>query len=128
MPPRHLLGVPQRDVISGKISLIDLSGAPKNDLVAAFASPSFTSTYLVAPMSMYSFLPRGVSSCMSLEERIFPHLDLDHIPESMEVGGVEALSLGIYAVQRSCVLEELTTRTSTGCHLNPFTLPGFTAG
>ena len=91
------------DVMSGKISFMDLSGAPQNELMAVLTAPSFNSTYLVTPIPMYLTLPQGISSCITLKKRVFPHLDLDHIPETIQAGGYDALSLGIYAVERSCI-------------------------
>ena len=93
--------------MAGKISLVDLSGASENELMAALSASSFNSTYLVTPVPMYLTLTQGISSCTALKERIFPHLDLDHIPESIQAGGYDALSLGIYAIERGCMAVEL---------------------
>ncbi|KAF9238069.1 glycosyltransferase family 22 protein [Melanogaster broomeanus] len=113
MPPRHLLGVSQQDVLSGNISLTDLTGAPLDELAAAtFSSSAFDMTYLVAPMAMYLTLPREISSCMTLQQRIFPHLDLDHISESVQAGWYDGLSLGIYAIERRCVADANNTGAS----------------
>lgn len=95
------------DVKSGKISLVDLSGTSENELMAALSASSYNSTYLVTPVPMYLTLTQGISSCTALERRIFPHLDLDHVPESTQAGGYDALSLGIYAVERGCMAVEL---------------------
>ena len=91
------------DVMAGKTSFVDFSGAPQNELMAVLTAPSFNSTYLVTPIPMYLTLPQGISSCITLKRRVFPHLDLDHIPETIQAGGYDALSLGIYAVERSCI-------------------------
>lgn len=91
------------DADSGSLSFVDLSGAPQNELMAALSAPYFSSTYLVTPVPMYFMFPQGISSCMTLQESIFPHLDLDHIPESIQAGGHSALSLGIYVVEKSCI-------------------------
>ena len=125
MPPRHLLGAsPQGmrpfytwdqhaqfsvDIISEQLHFVDLSGAPQNELMAALSAPSFKLTYLVSPAPVYLTLPHGISSCMTLEKRIFPHLDLDHIPESIQAGGLDALSLGVYAVKSDCIIAQLAT-------------------
>ncbi|KIK96891.1 glycosyltransferase family 22 protein [Paxillus rubicundulus Ve08.2h10] len=110
MPPRHLLGVSQKDVLSGKTSLTDLAGAPREALMAAFPTFPCNATYLVTPMAMYLTLPEEIMSCMALQRRIFPHLDLDHISESVQAGWHDGLSLGIYAVKRRCVADALTIR------------------
>ncbi|KIJ07508.1 glycosyltransferase family 22 protein [Paxillus involutus ATCC 200175] len=112
MPPRHLLGVSQKDVLSGKISLTDLAGASQDALKAAFSTPSCDATYLVTPMAMYLSLPEEIVSCTALQKRIFPHLDLDHISETVQAGWYDGLSLGIYAVKRSCTADGPTTGAS----------------
>lgn len=89
--------------MSGNLSFVDLSGASLNELVAALSAQSFNSTYLVTPVPMYLMLPQGISSCITLKTHIFPHLDLDHIPESIQAGSYDALRLGIYAVERGCI-------------------------
>lgn len=89
--------------MSGKISIVDLSGASQNELTAALSVLAFDWTYLVTPVPMYLTLPQGVSLCMTLKKRISPHLDLDHIPESVQAGGYDGLGLGIYVVDRGCV-------------------------
>lgn len=91
------------DVMSGRISIVDLSGAPQNELTTVLSALSFDRTYLVTPVAMYLTLPRDVSSCIALQKRIFPHLDLDHIPESIQVGWYDGLSLGIYVIDWGCV-------------------------
>jgi hypothetical protein len=68
------------DVMSGKISFVDLSGAPQDELIAVLTASSFNSTYLVTPIPMYLTSPQGISSCIALKARICPHLDLNHIP------------------------------------------------
>ncbi|KIJ16432.1 glycosyltransferase family 22 protein [Paxillus involutus ATCC 200175] len=112
MPPRHLLGVSQNDVLSGKISLTDLAGASQDALKAAFSTPSYNATYLVTPMAMYLSLPEEIVACTALQKRIFPHLDLDHISETVQAGWYDGLSLGIYAVKRSCAADAPTTGAS----------------
>lgn len=91
------------EVSAGKIAFIDLAGAPENELMVAISTSSSEETYLVTPVPMSLILPRGISSCITLKQRIFAHLDLDHVPESIQAGGRDALSLGIYAVDRGCV-------------------------
>ncbi|KAF9224898.1 hypothetical protein BS17DRAFT_731607 [Gyrodon lividus] len=109
IPPRHLLGVSRRDVLSGKVSLTDLAGAPQDELKAVLSTPSIDATYLVTPVAMYLTLPGEISLCMALQKRIFAHLDLDHIPESVQAGWYDGLSLGIYAIERSCVANNTGT-------------------
>ncbi|KAH7883031.1 glycosyltransferase family 22 protein [Phlebopus sp. FC_14] len=108
MPPRHLLAVSQREVESGKVVLTDLAGSPQEKLIAALLSPNFDVTYLASPMAVYLTVPGEVSSCLTQQTRIFPHLDLDHIPEIVQAGWHDGLSLGIYAVDRSCVLDTVS--------------------
>ena len=93
------------EAASGKFYFTDLSGARQSELMAALSAPSFRSTYLVTPVSMYLMLPQRISSCMVLKQRIFPHLDLDHIPESVQAGPHDGLSLGIYDIERNCIVD-----------------------
>lgn len=53
---------------------------------------------------MKASLPPQITACFSLDYLIFPHLDLDHIAESVEVGWVFGLSLGIWIVDKGCIL------------------------
>jgi len=107
MPPWHLLGVSWDDVSPGKISFTDLSGASQDELITALSASSFNVTHLVTPVSMYSTLPKSISSRIALERQIFPHLDLDHVAESIQAGGYEGLSLGVYTVQSKDNVDEL---------------------
>jgi GPI mannosyltransferase 4 len=75
------------DAIPGNISLADLSGTSQDELMTALSVSSFNMTHLVTLVSMYSTLPKSISSCIALERQIFPHLDLDHVPESIQAGG-----------------------------------------
>ena len=77
--------------------------------MAALSAPSFKLTYLVTPVPVFLALPESVSSCMIPQTRIFPHLDLDYIPESIQVGVRDGLSLGIYVIRQSCVITGVLT-------------------
>ena len=78
---------------------------------AALNAPSFNSIYIVTPVQMYLTLPQGISSCTALlvKRRILPHLDLEHIPETIHAG-YDALILGIYAAEWSCIAVGLATQ------------------
>jgi GPI mannosyltransferase 4 len=130
MPPRRFLGIPQArtlishqyliefqskknlDVQNGRLSIIDLGGAPSSELLSVLSSPpsyldnyldpnfkvvtypsqhSITKTYIVAPLHSRVQLP----CCSTLRRSFFPHLDLDHIGESMEAGWY-GLGLGLF--------------------------------
>ena len=60
-------------------------------------------TFLVMPFPMKSSLLPEMTACFDLDHRIFPHLDLDHIEESVEAGWRDGLSLGIWRVDKDCV-------------------------
>lgn len=45
---------------------------------------------------------------MELNQSIFPHLDLDHIPESVNAGVLDGLRLGVYTLSRNCVFVRTT--------------------
>ncbi|KZP17350.1 glycosyltransferase family 22 protein [Athelia psychrophila] len=110
MPPWHLLAIPGTDVSSGRIRLTDLAGAPVTVLEESLADTTLTSsivgdtiTYLVAPFAMKALLPRVAEHCLVLEHAVFPHLDLDHIGESIELGWKGGLSLGIWTIDTTCI-------------------------
>lgn len=129
MPPWHLLAIPgtgksvfffdnsllliiypTADVSSGRIRLTDLAGAPVTVLEESLADTTLTSsivgdtiTYLVAPFAMKALLPRVAEHCLVLEHAVFPHLDLDHIGESIELGWKGGLSLGIWTIDTTCI-------------------------
>ncbi|KAI0672169.1 Alg9-like mannosyltransferase family-domain-containing protein [Trametes maxima] len=107
MPPPHLLALRQQDVDSEKVTLRDLSGAsPDSTLDALLSLSSFSkplSTLLVTPFHAARELQRQIPGCVTERERVFPHLDLDHIGESVQVGWKEGLSLGIFDVDIVCL-------------------------
>lgn len=122
MPPRRFLGIPRQgdspnflvpvttcsrpiDAESGKVVVTDLAGADQETLIDTLLSADSPMTaYVVTPVPMYRALPSRVSSCFNPQTRIFPHLDLDHIRESAEAGLYDGLALGVYTVERSCVI------------------------
>jgi GPI mannosyltransferase 4 len=59
--------------------------------------------YLVTPPFALRSLDRGFANCFMDDKRMFPHLDLDHISESVEMGWREGLSLGIYVGGIECL-------------------------
>ncbi|PCH37886.1 glycosyltransferase family 22 protein [Wolfiporia cocos MD-104 SS10] len=104
MPPWHLLSVPEQAVQSGEVALTDLAGAPASEVVDKLRrlAPS-TRSYLVAPLYSARIIATDHPECFALEERVFPHLDLDHIVETLELGWRDGLSLGIYSVDTFCL-------------------------
>ncbi|KAI6126807.1 glycosyltransferase family 22 protein [Pisolithus sp. B1] len=103
MPPRRFLGIPQQDVQSGKVAVVDLAGAAESTLVNTLLSTRSETVYVVTPVAMLKNLPGHVASCFISQKRIFPHLDLDHVQESFEVGWYDGLTLGVYTVEQSCL-------------------------
>lgn len=128
MPPRHLLAIRQEgttmcicahvqygadhlvillDIDSRKISVQDLSGASPDmalDALLIFtAFPKLPSTLLVAPFHAVQELGEQVAECLMERDRVFPHLDLDHIGESVQTGWKDGLSLGIFDVDVECL-------------------------
>ncbi|GBE83382.1 hypothetical protein SCP_0504300 [Sparassis crispa] len=63
-------------------------------------------TFLVTPPYALQDIPVPQSSCFSMRKRVFPHLDLDHLPESLELGWKDGLSLGVYHINTACVRRE----------------------
>ncbi|KAG2159341.1 glycosyltransferase family 22 protein [Suillus bovinus] len=103
MPPLHLLGVNDRDVVTGSVSFIDLAGASRDDFAASLDTGNYDRTFVVTPVAMRYTLPPTITSCMELNRTIFPHLDLDHISESMDIGVLDGLRLGVYTLSRNCI-------------------------
>ncbi|KII91630.1 glycosyltransferase family 22 protein [Plicaturopsis crispa FD-325 SS-3] len=109
MPPRHLLGIPQADVHSGHINLTDLSGASAAETARALhaistsARASTDILYLVTPPHAKTGLPSPISGCLALERLVFPHLDLDHLGESVEAGWPNGLGLGVWVANPRCI-------------------------
>ncbi|PSS08868.1 hypothetical protein PHLCEN_2v3435 [Hermanssonia centrifuga] len=107
MPPRHLLGIPEHDVVSGRVRVTDLAGAPpdqvENTLVSLISHRKNTTLYIVTPPFAMQALQSPLSACFAVEKHLFPHLDMDHIPESLEVGWPEGLTLGIYVADSDCI-------------------------
>ncbi|GJE93065.1 glycosyltransferase family 22 protein [Phanerochaete sordida] len=107
MPPRHLLAIPEADVQAGRVFITDLAGEDADAVPSVLSSlPSGdgrTDVYLVTPPFAARSLDQRTADCLKLDKRIFPHLDLDHIPESVEMGWREGLSLGIYLAELECL-------------------------
>ncbi|KAI1792690.1 Alg9-like mannosyltransferase family-domain-containing protein [Ganoderma leucocontextum] len=107
MPPRHLLAVRQSDHASKAVEVFDFSGAPGDKVVQGLRRPPPTSrpltTLLVVPFHSISELEEPARACLTEHDRIFPHLDLDHLSEAIEVGWKDGLSLGIFEVDQTCL-------------------------
>ncbi|OBZ76959.1 GPI mannosyltransferase 4 [Grifola frondosa] len=103
MPPRHLLAVPEKHFLSGRITFADLAGTSLESFAEHLLSHSDTdNTVLVAP---FYAVPPQLQRCFVEQTRVFPHLDLDHIGETVELGWRDGLSLGIFDVDVECVRE-----------------------
>lgn len=126
MPPRHLLAVPQSgtachafaiaiqsdllsvtDYASKAAQVLDFSGAPVDRVIQGLQQPPPTTKpmviLLVAPFHSMNDFGRPVRACLTERDRAFPHLDLDHLGEAMEVGWRDGLSLGIFEVDQACL-------------------------
>lgn len=66
-------------------------------------------TLVVAPLYALQDITEEERKCFGLRDRIFPHLDSDHVSEAMTMGWKDGLSLGIFNVDTTC-LEVGTTR------------------
>ena len=127
MPPRHLLAIRREgmlaskptlsdtlnifaDVISQKISVSDFAGSSPETVVQGLqgvvkSTSTSLSTILVAPFHSVGRLGEDKVRCLTERDRVFPHLDLDHIGETVEVGWKDGLSLGIYSLRTRCLEE-----------------------
>ena len=95
--------------------MIDLAGASSaklydtlfDQLATGSSSKSNTSvSYLVSPISMIATLPMELAACLEMNRRVFPHLDMDHIRESVDVGWKDGLSLGVWTVNQQCLAKD----------------------
>ncbi|KAG1819207.1 glycosyltransferase family 22 protein [Suillus subaureus] len=98
-PPLHFLGMSQ----SGLISFVDLAGASQDNFAASLSASDYDRTFVVTPVAMQHTLPPTITGCMELNKSIFPHLDLDHISESIDTGVLDGLRLGVYTLSPNCV-------------------------
>ncbi|KAG2134780.1 glycosyltransferase family 22 protein [Suillus clintonianus] len=102
MPPPHFLGVREQDISSGMISFVDLAGASQHDFTVSLSAGGYDRTFIVTPVAMQHTLPPAITDCMELDKSIFPHLDLDHISESVDTGLLDGLRLGVYILSPAC--------------------------
>ena len=61
---------------------------------------------MVAPLLALNNVPDEQRGCVELQERIFPHLDLDHVGEAMALGWKDGMTLGVFTVDRACLHPE----------------------
>lgn len=99
------------DVQSGLVSFTDLAGASLSEVQETLLSlpvrDTSTTVYLVTPPFALQTLDRRFSGCFVADKPVFPHLDLDHIPEAVEMGWREGLSLGIYIGELDCLKQSV---------------------
>ncbi len=94
------------DVDTKAVRVFDVAGAPADGVVRALVLPGMipnSTTLLVAPFHAVRSFDARPQECLILRDRVFPHLDLDHIAEAVEVGWKDGLSLGIWEVDSVCV-------------------------
>ncbi|KAI0819879.1 Alg9-like mannosyltransferase family-domain-containing protein [Trametes gibbosa] len=114
MPPRHLLAIPQRDTLSKQVGVLDIAGASPFSALRTLVTLETTarplSVILVAPFHAVRELDgfdqhqlAGPRRCVAERDRVFPHLDLDRLAESVQVGWRDGLSLGIFDVDVACL-------------------------
>ena len=64
---------------------------------------------VVTPFYVIQAIAEEERKCFDLRDRIFPHLDSDHVSEVFAMGWKDGLSLGIYNVDTAC-LEDAASR------------------
>ena len=64
--------------------------------------------YLVTPLHALNDVPDEQRGCLKLQERIFPHLGLDHTREAMALGWRDGMTLGVFVADRACLRPEHT--------------------
>ena len=94
------------DVENANFSVIDLAGSPPasaEDILLSSSHHHGSLTYIVTPPFAVLDIKSDLRPCLTLEKSIFPHLDLDHIGESINAGWKDGLSLEIYRVKAECL-------------------------
>ncbi|KAH9924841.1 Alg9-like mannosyltransferase family-domain-containing protein [Fomitopsis serialis] len=89
-PPWHLLAP---SLLADTSS--DLKDVPSEDMLESVVGLSSLAqeTFLVAPLYAMHDVPGEQKGCLELQERIYPHLDLEHLPQA----------LGIYTANAACL-------------------------
>lgn len=67
--------------------------------------------YLVTPDFAMRSLAQPIIQCFKIEKRIYPHVDLDHVPESVETGWPWGMALGVYVTHLDCVAQWLDSQS-----------------
>ena len=90
--------------------VFDVAGAPADGVAHALSLsgdiPNST-TLLVAPFHAVRNFGTHGGQCLAFRDRVFPHLDLDHVAEAAEVGWRDGLSLGIWEVDSECFMDTM---------------------
>ena len=107
------------DVRSGRITVGDLAGRSAKeteDFLLALQNKHSANTvvYLVTPEFARHDLTANVARCFEVEKHVYPHLDLDHIPESLGMRWPMGLSLGIYHTHLGCFSSHHDTTLDSG--------------
>ncbi|TFK51027.1 hypothetical protein OE88DRAFT_1630583 [Heliocybe sulcata] len=112
MPPRHLLGIRHDTYQDRSVSVTDIAGASTDVLLetirhlissADSRRPDCSKVYLVAPFWATDRVDLNAHGFI-LEHRVWPHLDMDHLGESVSLGVTDGLVLGVYSSQQDCAL------------------------
>lgn len=89
---------------SGRFAIIDVAGQSQEIAMSTLSQiPMSRQVFLLTPLALESKLPSPIRDCIDLENYFFPHLDMDHLPETWEAGIPKGLSLGLWHVRTRCL-------------------------
>ena len=91
------------DVASGRFNLTYLEDAPSNQLIGHVLATPAQESLVIAPLYALQGIAEEERECFELRDRIFPHLDSDHLSEALAVGWKDSLSLGIFSADTACL-------------------------
>lgn len=108
----RLISTATADVASGRFNLTYLEGALSNQVIEHVLATNAEESLVVAPFYAVQDIAEEEWTCFELRDRIFPHLDSDHVSEvSALARWKDGLSLGIFTVDTSC-LEDVATKNA----------------
>ncbi|KAI0719705.1 Alg9-like mannosyltransferase family-domain-containing protein [Fomitopsis betulina] len=114
-PPQwHMLVLSVEEVASGKFKLRDLKDTPSSQLIEHLITTAARESLVVAPLHALEAITEEERKCFELRDRMFPHLDSDHMSEARAMGWKDVLTLGIFTVDINCLEVEARATLDVG--------------
>lgn len=102
------------EVASGKFKLRDLKDTPSSQLIEHVITTAARESLVVAPLHALEAITEEERKCFELRDRMFPHLDSDHMSEARAMGWKDVLTLGIFTVDINCLEVEARATLDVG--------------